>query len=76
MSVANLCGAGGAAIAPLAGGAAFDLCGRPVTLLACSALLGAIALSAVLSPVMRRPPEAPAVAEVGEGTDPVPQSTR
>ncbi|MCX5016039.1 MFS transporter [Streptomyces sp. NBC_00555] len=76
MSVANICSSGGAAIAPLAGGAAFDLCGRPVTLLACSALLGVIALSAVLSPVMRRPPEAPAVEEVGEGTGTVSRSAR
>ncbi|MGP3684326.1 hypothetical protein ACTVZO_06375 [Streptomyces sp. IBSNAI002] len=76
MSVANICGAGGAAIAPFAAGAAFDWCGRPATLLACSTLLGLIALSPVLGPVMRRPPEAPAVEEVGDGTGPVPQPAR
>ncbi|MFJ8309549.1 MULTISPECIES: MFS transporter [unclassified Streptomyces] len=56
MSVANICSSGGGAIAPLAGGVVYDLCGRLVSLLICGAVLGVVALCAVLSPLMRNPP--------------------
>ncbi|MFD9723260.1 MFS transporter [Streptomyces sp. NPDC059072] len=56
MSVANICSAGGGAIAPLAGGLVYELCGRLVSLLVCGGVLGLVALCAVLSRVMRNPP--------------------
>lgn len=57
MSVAQVCG-GSAAAAPLVGGVAYEVVGRATSLLGCAAMLAVIALSAVLSPVMRRPPAA------------------
>ncbi|WP_229890390.1 MFS transporter [Streptomyces mashuensis] len=59
MSVANICSAGGGALAPLAGGLAYEVCGRTATLLGCAAVLVAVTVSAVLSTVMRNPPEVP-----------------
>jgi MFS family permease len=67
MSVANICGAGGGMLAPLAAGLAYEFAGRLPSLLGCAALLFVVALSAVLSPVMRRPPRPPAERSDGPG---------
>ncbi|MEU0398708.1 MFS transporter [Streptomyces sp. NPDC006197] len=65
MSVSQVAGSSAAA-APLVGGVAYDLAGRAPSLLACAAVLVVTALSAVLSPVMRKPPHG-AVGADGEG---------
>jgi MFS family permease len=57
VSAAAICSGAGGAVAPLAGGLLLDLVGRYAGLLACSAVMAVIALSAVLSPVMRQVPE-------------------
>ncbi|WP_330333371.1 MFS transporter [Streptomyces sp. NBC_00536] len=57
ISVAGICSGAGGAIAPLGGGVLLDLAGRTAGLLGCAAVMAAIALSAVLSPVMRKAPE-------------------
>ncbi|MET9700369.1 MFS transporter [Streptomyces sp. NPDC006529] len=56
ISVAGICSGAGGAIAPLGGGVLLDVAGRSAGLLACAAAMAAIALSAVLSPAMRRGP--------------------
>ncbi|GAB2726877.1 MFS transporter [Kitasatospora kifunensis] len=65
MSVAGIASGAGGAIAPLAGGTVLDLTGRFAGLLGCAAVMAAIALSAVLSPVMRKAPEPAREAEPG-----------
>ncbi|MFF9052355.1 MFS transporter [Streptomyces erythrochromogenes] len=79
VSVAALCSGAGGAVAPLAGGVLLDQVGRFAGLLTCAAVMGLIALSAVLSPVMRRAPGALAGpvpseerAEHAEDTEPGP----
>ncbi len=57
VSVAAICSGSGGAIAPLAGGVLLDFAGRFAGLMGCAAVMTAIALSAVLSPVMRNVPE-------------------
>ncbi|WNZ08506.1 MFS transporter [Streptomyces sp. 11x1] len=57
MSVANVCGGGAGAVAPLAGGTLYDLCGRAPTLLGCAAALAAVALSALFSKTLRAAPQ-------------------
>ncbi|MGW0366576.1 MFS transporter [Streptomyces sp. NPDC002990] len=61
VSVAALCSGAGGAIAPLAGGLLLDFTGRFAGLMGCAAVMTAVALSAVLSPVMRGVPD-----EVGD----------
>ncbi|ORT57419.1 MFS transporter [Streptomyces sp. CB03238] len=73
MSVAQVSGSSAAA-APLVGGVAYDLAGRAPSLLACATVLVGIALSAVLSPVMRNPPRAAARDDEERGKAPEPSS--
>lgn len=56
VSVAAICSGSGGAIAPLAGGLLLDFAGRFAGLMGCAAVMAAVALSAVLSPVMRNVP--------------------
>ncbi|MFE3578027.1 MFS transporter [Streptomyces vinaceus] len=72
ISVAALCSGAGGAVAPLAGGVLLDQAGRYTGLLACALVMGLIALSAVLSPVMRGVPAVPAAPGApGEAVEPL-----
>ncbi|MER7763686.1 MFS transporter [Streptomyces sp. NPDC097619] len=81
ISVAGLCSGAGGAVAPLAGGVLLDLVGRSTGLLAAASVMGLIALSAVLSPVMREAPALPAAPGAPDAVDaplpdPAPASAR
>lgn len=56
VSVANILSGGGGAIAPLVGGVLFGLAGRFAGLMTCAGLMVLVALSAVVSRVMREGP--------------------
>ncbi|MET9324824.1 MFS transporter [Streptomyces sp. NPDC003038] len=69
VSVAAICSGAGGAIAPLAGGLLLDFAGRFAGLMGCAAVMTAVALSAVLSPVMRGVPDQVADSDQAAGPD-------